>query len=78
VATFTTQIASRRQDCDAAKWIQIQQILVTGHEDVGAPVHGGLEELVVPGIATGAHDADDRHHLGNAPKQTDELLPVGD
>src|SRR5438128_314150 len=41
----------RRKDGDSAEWMQFQEVLVPGHKDVCATVHGGLEEFVVLRIA---------------------------
>ena len=42
-----SEVASGRHDCDAAKRIQIEEILVAGHDHVCAPVYRRLQELVV-------------------------------
>src|SRR5207253_3145368 len=47
---FASEIGSGSHDCDAAERIEIEEILVAGHDHVCAPVYGRLEELVVLGV----------------------------
>ena len=52
----------RREAGNSAEWMQVEEVFVAAHDDVGVPVHGGLEELVVARIGAGLnvlYDLDD-------------------
>jgi hypothetical protein len=48
---FASEVSRGSHDCDAAERIQIEEILVTGHDHVCTPVYGRLKELVILRIA---------------------------
>jgi hypothetical protein len=43
------------EDRDSSKLIQIQQIGITGYDDIGPTIEGDFQEFVVPGIAAALH-----------------------
>jgi len=47
VLCFASQVVSRSHDCDSAERIQIEEVFITGHDHVCAPVYGRFEELVI-------------------------------
>ena len=63
---FTANVGRRLEDRDLAKRVQSQEVRVPSHDDVGTAVNGGLEELVVIGVAARTdllhdlHDFDER------------------
>lgn len=62
---FASQVVRRRQDCDTTKRMQIQQVAISSDQDVGAPVHGCFQKLVVLRITArpnGLLKRNDFHH----------------
>src|SRR5579884_791371 len=52
------------QDRNGAERMQRQEVAIAADDDVGAPVNGELEKLVVGRVAAGGDALDDLHRLG--------------
>ena len=58
---FTAHVGCRRENPDLPKWVQGQEVRLPTHDDVGTAVNGGLEELVVIGVAARTNLLHDLH-----------------
>jgi hypothetical protein len=63
----------RRDDRDTAEGVHREQIVVTGNDDIGAAVHGKLQQPVVGWIAADRHALGDVHKFGDS----EQALQVG-
>jgi len=66
---FASEVVSRSHDGDAAERIRIEEILVTSHDHLRAPVYARLKELVVLRITRRANRLqyiDDFHERSDA------------
>jgi len=49
---------ARRENTDGAKWVQGEQVLITGDDDGGVGREGAGEHVVIIGISTHRSDRD--------------------
>jgi len=69
---LAVHVIGGREDRDPAKRVQVQQIPIAAHDDVGAPVDRHLKKLVIIRIAGGVnplHDLDDLDERREAEEQ---------
>ena len=73
------EVGPRSDYCDAADWMESQEILVAGHDNVRASIDGCREELVVlriTGRADWLQDVDDFDERRHAFEECVAPLPT--
>jgi hypothetical protein len=67
-----------RDDRNVSERIENEEVLISGHDEIGSAVDGEFEKHVIIGISAGSNGVCDGNHFGYTKQEAKKLLALRD